>query len=151
MVLLPNAVSALSIWIKSCFSKIKFDGDRLIVGFLSILVVIQITQLFTFADIYYSDSASKAAEYINTNFPQSSVAAMNSLDVSILLRTDKRFNIVEMTGMPVVGKNPLFRATIPEIIVSSPDQKFLLEGASVIDSRYKLITNIEGYNIYKIQ
>lgn len=146
--LLPNAIY-LILAIGQRLDKIRVDRTILAAGFLVILATIQIVQFFTVAEIYYSDAAIKTAKYVNEHFPNDSVAAINALPVSILLDTEKRFNVVKMTGMPLVGNNPLLRKDLPEILIARADDQLIIDNRNILDLQYELKNEANGYYIYK--
>lgn len=145
---LPAALAFFLPWLFRKFSAFR-PGASVTGAVLVILVAIQIFRFFHGANIYYSDSAIAASDYVNTNFPGQSVGTLNLMEVHVLLNTERRFPVADFTGMPLVGSNPLFTSPLPDVVVSYPDNRFLSQGAAVIAGRYALVKTVRGINIYK--
>ncbi len=148
---LPSATFLLFNYLKGFISKLKLDSRWLSSGFMIVLVGIQLFHLFNGAKIFYSDSEIKASEFINREFPNQTIGTINSLAFSVLLKTDKRLQTVEMTGLPVVGKNPLFYGSLPEVIVFSPDVIFSKENQTILESHYIFYSQVSNYLIYLLK
>jgi hypothetical protein len=119
---------------------------------VSVLVLVQMVQLFTVADIFESDRARSIASYLDLHYGDVRVAVLNQPDVFTLLENPRREVIFKLTGMPVIGKNPLRDFPLPEVVVvsSSPDDNFRNEAAEVLDREYRLATSSLGYDIFEL-
>lgn len=113
------------------------------------LVLVQLAHFFMAAQIFYSDTAIKVSGFLNKEFPGKSIGVINSLDISVLLDTEKRFQIAEMAGIPVMGKNPLSREPLPEIIVFAAGEKLSDADKMVLKNKYAVYSGINEYFIYK--
>ena len=149
--LLPRTVFSLAGRIRGYFPKIKISMRWLAFGPILLLVGIQLLHLFTGAKIFYSDSEIVASSFLNKEFPNQPIGVLNSLALSVLLKTNNKFQIVEMTGIPAAGKNPLFISPLPEVIVSAPDEKFLADGSLILKNDYRFLKNLSGYDIYLLR
>ncbi|MCR4311438.1 MAG: glycosyltransferase family 39 protein [Candidatus Taylorbacteria bacterium] len=144
----PHALSAVLHRFKSKLpSIVSFQSVAVII--FSALIVIQGSQLFLASDLYSGDGAIQASRHINEQFPDSSVGVLNALEVGILLNTSSRYLAMDLTGVPQVGENPLFVTEPPQVIVSHPGQRFLVEGQKVIDERYNIAETVGGYTLYE--
>jgi len=148
---LPSAISFLVSRIKILIPKLKLFSESLSVGLIFALIIIQFVHFFTSAQIFYSDQAIRVSEFLNREFSDKTIGVINSLDVSVLLKTDKRFQTVEMAGIPVMGKNPLLIKALPEIIVFGRNEKFSGESGAVLSDKYIFYSEIGDYFIYKIK
>src|SRR3989344_8633163 len=146
--LLPNATSIAVERFKNLLSTLRISASQLVFGLLIILVMAQIVQLSTSADIFYSDSAISASELLNKEFPDKSIGVLNSLSLSVLLKTDKRSQLVEMSGFPPIGKNPLFSDSLPEVMVWESGEELSSESQAVLSGNYELYSQSGGYLIY---
>ncbi|MDD5430727.1 MAG: glycosyltransferase family 39 protein [Candidatus Pacebacteria bacterium] len=144
--LLPEALRIIA----DKIPKIGGCAVRLVATGAVFLIAVQTFHLFTAAQIYTSDTAIKTADYLNEKFSGKSIGVMNSLGVSILLDADKKYQIVEMAGIPVIGENPLSANPLPEVIVSVIGDKFLEQGRPVLEKKYRLTDNFDGYDIYTL-
>ncbi len=146
---LPSVLYVLTARIKEFFPKLKFLPENLSAVCLSLLIVIQFVHFFTSAQIFYSDSAIKVSKLLNEEFSSKIVGVINSLDVSVLLKTNQRFQIIEMTGIPIMGKNPLLLGVLPEIIVFARNERFLWGKEEILSDNYVLFSEINDFIIYK--
>lgn len=129
----------------------KFLSQNFVPTFLLLaLVLVQGVQMFTVSDIFSSDGASRAAQSINENFPGKSVGVLNAIEVAVWLNTSRRYLAMDLTGLPQIGENPLMRRDLPDVIVSNPGQRFLVEGKETVNLRYTIFKTVGGYTIYKL-
>lgn len=126
----------------------KISSNRLLAYFVIFLTVVQIGHLFTSAQIFTSDSEILASELLNREFSRKSVGVINSLTLSALLKTDKRFQNAEMAGIPAIGKNPLFIDSLPEVIAFLSGENLSEESRAVLENRYILYSQTGGYYVY---
>lgn len=132
----------------------KFFKDfslRLPILILASLFIIQFVHLFTAADIFYSNSAILASELLNREFPDKSIGVINSSALSVLLNTNKRFQFVEMTGLPMIGENPLFSDPRPEVMAFWPGEKLSAESQLILENYYLPYSKAGGYLIYLLR
>lgn len=124
---------------------------RLMASLVMLLALIQLFHFFTGADIYYSDAAIRASDFLNEQFPDKSIGVLDSLNLAALIKSRQRFLVAEMAGLPQLGINPLLRKPLPEVIASDPDNKFFQEELEVIRNNYDLVKELNGYNIYSLK
>ncbi len=140
-----SLISRLKVFIPG----LKLSSKLLPAGLVIILIAIQFVHFFTSAQIFYSDYAIKTSEFLNREFPGKSMGIINSLDVFVLLDTEKRFQVVEMTGIPLMGQNPLLRELLPEIIVFAAGEKLSDADKIVLENKYSFYSRVNEYFIYK--
>lgn len=148
---LPQAIAVASNRFKDFVSKLKLSPEKLSVGLVMGLVTIQLIHLFTSAQIFYSDSEIRVSEILNREFPDKTIGTINSLALSALLKTDKRFQVVEMTGLPIIGKSPLFLDPSPEVIAFSQNENLSKENQEILESYYLPYSQPGGYFIYLLK
>ena len=136
---LPHAISVLLS---------RFKAEKLSAGLVMGLAAIQLIHLFTSAQIFYSDSEIRLSEILNREFPDKTIGTINSLALSALLSTNKRFQNVEMTGLPTIGKNPLFYDPLLEVIAFSQNENLSKENQKILESYYLPYSQLGGYFIY---
>lgn len=136
--------------IKTFIPGLKLSSRWLSAGLVILLIAVQFVHFFTAAQIFYSDTAIKVSGFLNKEFTNETIGLINSLDVSVLLDTEKRFQIIEMTGIPIMGKNPLSLEALPEIIVFSAGEKLSDAEKTVLENEYAVYSRINEYFIYKI-
>ncbi len=146
--LLPYSCEWIASWVKERWSIFTFAPKRVAAVFVLMLVIIQFVQMFTVADIFSSNAGLPTARYVNERFPSKSVSLLNALDVSVSINTEKRYNTFELTGMPLFGTNTLLLQKPPDVIVSTPNDRFVREGQRVLDSLYVVDATVGGYTIY---
>lgn len=147
----PQALSVIFSRSKEFVSKIKITGERLVVIAVLLLAAIQTVNLFTGAEIYYSDSAVKAASFINREFFGRSVWVADSFEASVLLETDKKYQAVELAGIPPIGTGSVLGNYLPEVVVSLNDKNFTQGEKDILDNKYDIFDNSEGYEIYTLR
>ncbi|MDE2001614.1 MAG: glycosyltransferase family 39 protein [Patescibacteria group bacterium] len=124
-----------------------FSGYGIVVVTLIVMSGVQLTHLFTGAQIYDSDAALQTAAYINTAFPGKSVGVINALGLSVLLRTDARYQTVDLVGLPPIGDGVLSHADRPDVVVFS-DTLPTNDEMPVLSSFYHEDSVRNGYAIY---
>ncbi len=147
--ILPHAIYTIIPWIMDRLSVRKISVKAVAVSVIGALILIQGVHLFTAADISSSDSASKVAEYVNTQFPESSIGLLNAPILGLFTDPSRTFLPVYLLGLPPIGKNPLLLEEPPDIVVSYPSNRFIDEGRDVLDKRYASIATMGGYTIYR--
>ncbi|MBI3633048.1 MAG: hypothetical protein HY226_02035 [Candidatus Vogelbacteria bacterium] len=118
---------------------------------LVLLITIQTLQLFTVAKIYYSSDAPETISYLNSNFPGSSIATLDGIEISSLLQTEKRFNLLTLTGMPTIGANPLLSGIFPEIVVVNDNTTEDIATNQILAKQYNIQKVFGRYSIFKIK
>lgn len=115
---------------------------------LSVLIIVQTIHFFTSAQIYTSDSALRAGEYVNREFPHESVGVLDAITLGIFIDPSQKYQAITMVGLPQMGTNPLLEKNLPNIVISVPDNHFLNEAASVIKQHYVFKNSTGDYSIY---
>ncbi len=147
--LLPDAISLILSKLSEKYQTIFFQKNLALIVAIVILVIIQTFQMFYKSEIFTGDGALQASASVNKNFSGRSVGVLNAIEVAVLLDSPERFLAMDMVGVPQIGKNPLFYIPPPEVIVSYPKQRFLVEGAKIIEENYGFYDNVGGYNVYE--
>ncbi|MEK7463114.1 MAG: glycosyltransferase family 39 protein [Patescibacteria group bacterium] len=148
---LPQALTDIFSRFKEFISKANITGGQLTVIAVSLLVSVQIVNLFTGAQIYYSDSAIKAASFINKEFPEKSVWVTDSFETSVLLETDKKYQTVKVTGIALIGNELVLDNYSPEVVVSLNNKDFTQSEKAILDNNYDIFNNNAGYEIYTLR
>ncbi len=146
--ILPHALSVIIERIKQIPINKKFKA---VISAVSILVLIQTVQLFTISDIYYGDEVPNMISYINSNFPDSSIATFQVAEASAFFKTEKRFNQLNLTGIPTLGENPLSSGILPEVIVTKSGEIDQEKEKKILSDEYTLIQKFGYYEIYKLK
>lgn len=141
LALIPFSVSRIA-------ERFKKSGFPIVI--LTSLFLVQGIHLFTAADIFYSNVAILASELLNREFPDAPIGIFDAFTLSVLLKTEKRSQLIEMAGLPVIGKNPLFSEPLPEAVVFSPDGRFLEENQPILKNKYRLYSRAGNYFIYSL-
>src|SRR3989338_5539715 len=93
----------------------------------SVLITIQIIHFFTAAQIYTSDVALRAGQALNDRYPNKTIAILGEPTIALFIPHERKHQIIEMVGLPVLGKNPLFSDPLPDVALSAGNGKFLAE------------------------
>lgn len=115
------------------------------------LILLNIGQLFLFRGDVKDTSPQDTASYI-TNLNQS-VGIINALEVSSLMPTEKRYQIVKYVGVPELGINPLlFKGTSKTkiIVFKSADNPMVVPYQNILDVYYQPLNQIGSYRIYQL-
>ncbi len=146
--ILPDVLIKLADHIKKIPSEKKILTVKILV---CALVIIQTVQIFTIAKIYYSVDVPNIITYINDNFPNSSVATYQVIEASSFFNTEKRFNRLNLTGMPTIGNDPLAADIFPDLLVAYPGELNNPTDKKILASRYLPLNKIGYYEIYKLK
>jgi len=146
--ILPNAIGVIISRLKQYSLVNRFREELLLYGVVALFVFIQTVQLFTGAQLYKSSSALQTAKFVNEQFPGASVANFYSLEVSVLLQTEQRFNVADFVGMPLIGSDPLPSGELPAVIVVNLDYQSIAQTVASIEKRYQPLRQIGQYIVY---
>ncbi len=146
--ILPHVVHAVASWLKEKYTTLPATPNLLANLFLGFLVLVQVAQMFTVAQIFFGDNDLRVASYLQKNFPDKTIGLLNATTVAILLKPSQVFLTIYLTGLPVVGENPLLLKNPPEVIVSSPGNRFINDGKKVLDNQYAPSETVGGYSVY---
>ena len=114
----------------------------------SVLITIQIIHFFTAAQIYTSDVALRAGQALNDRYSTQAIAILGEPTIALFIPPERKHQIVEMVGLPVLGTNPLFSDSLPDVVLSAGDGRFLAEAGDIISSFYIHAESIQGYPIF---
>ena len=145
---IPEALSVIFLKFKELISRIKLKPDKLAVIVVLLLAVIQFINLFTASQIFASNSAIKTASLINEKFPKKSIGVMNALSLSILLESNKKYQTVQLMGVPPIGSNFILGTSSPEVMVFVSGRELSQKENTIINNNYIKFTSINGYEIY---
>mgnify|MGYP001618123397 CR=1 FL=1 len=157
--ILPHAVSLIVPKLKSYFVRFQFDNRYLVAVCLLALVVIQTVHLFTSADIFFSDSETKARDYVNKEFPTESVTVLNSVIMATMFDRQNRFMTLDDTVMREIEVRAGFKnidifstSIMPEVVILSARAKKLPSEQEkvTLENKYQFVTKIGSYSIYKL-
>lgn len=137
--ILPHAIYTISE---------RFNKQYLAVPVIILLLVVQITHLFTRAEIYFSDSAINGAQYINKTFPLESVGVIDSPELSVLLSTEDKYQTFTLLGLPTIGTDFLAGGHRPGVVIYNSDTKLSENSDNVIKSYYKHLESVNGREVF---
>jgi 4-amino-4-deoxy-L-arabinose transferase-like glycosyltransferase len=146
--ILPNSIQTVVSRLKWSDFISSFRKDVVSYGVLVLLISIQTFQLFTGAQLYKSSSALETARFINEQYSGFSVASFHSLEVSVLLETEKRFNTANFIGVPFIGDDLKPIEDSPEIVVLNLNYPFISRTLEVMKNHYHKSQQIGNYAIY---
>jgi len=148
---------ALPPCLKAIVNKIKFlKSERtkviLLCGIISVLVALQLYNLFYSSDLFISSTPQKILEFIQKQPSNKTIGFINLPSVASLVSAERKFQTIEMMGLPILGENPLVveRNRLPDLIIADPREKLLGERQDVIRKYYLLSDSIGGYDIYSL-
>ncbi|MBI3046088.1 MAG: glycosyltransferase family 39 protein [Candidatus Harrisonbacteria bacterium] len=147
-ILLPWTLSEIFLRFGKFISKLKINNEQAVIITSGFLIVIQFARLFTGAQIFHSVSEIKTASYINDNFSQKSVGILDSPKLSVLLRTDKRYQAITLAGIPAIGNNSFLINHFPDVLVFASGQEFSEAEIIALKNYYSKAVRIDGYEIY---
>lgn len=147
--ILPPVIGALTAYAKERLKKVSMNANTFANFILGFLVIVQIAQMFTIAKIFAGDNALRTAVYLEKNFPDSAIGLLNAPELAILLNPSRVFLAVYLTGLPIIGENPLLLSKPPAVIVSPTGNPFAAEGRKILYERYGSSSVAGGYGIYK--
>ena len=111
----------------------------------TILVVVQLGHLFTKAELFYSDSALKTAQFLDTTYADKSIAVIQNLELYSLLKNPKRSTFSVLSGVPTLGSNPFDAPNPFSVIVAAASDPLV----NPIPAHYKEVSSMNGYTIYE--
>ncbi|OHA26477.1 MAG: hypothetical protein A3C06_02780 [Candidatus Taylorbacteria bacterium RIFCSPHIGHO2_02_FULL_46_13] len=152
LIVLPHAVFTLACYAQKRVKFLRtFQMATVTVYLISALAVLQVVQLFTAADIYTSNQAMMVAHYLDKIYSHARVAVIDNANVYALLTNPKREGVLALTGIPVIGKNPLLNPVLPQVVVSFPEDRFRDEAKDVLAARYRFVENYQGFDIFELK
>jgi hypothetical protein len=152
LLVLPHAIFTVIYFLKNKFGGLKKVPLATATIFLSlILILTQIIQYFTIADIYKSDREIKLSEKIREEYEGKSVGVLGFPELCVLLEDMERQCVYEFAGVPRIGENPLSGDVLPEVIISSNDNKYEKEQNLVFGKNYTKSFSENGYEIYELK
>ena len=155
--LLPHAVTSLS---GRFLGRMKSGlWRKLPYVVVSLLVCVQLFRFATSANIFYSDLVIKTADYLNKEFPDESVAVVNSFSLAVLLNQDQKYKVVDQhaifpvwaTERAFIDPKPLLVQPPVMLMIYQSDSKILPADADILERNYGLVREMNGYKIYKLK
>jgi len=119
---------------------------------LSLLILFQLGYLFTRAKLFYSSREERVFQYVERNFPESTVGVINIPPIASLIPPDKRFQTISSYGLRGVGENPLLREEnrLPGVIILDSREPLEDKYVDILKRFYGLVAAIDGDTlIYK--
>lgn len=151
LVIIPHAVFTL---LHVCQRRAAFARRLPIasaaLGVVALLAVVQTVHLFWGAQLYYSDAEITVASLLDRQFSDKRVAVLGDASTYALLRNPNRELVLYLTGMPVIGTNPLRENPLPDVVVTGQN-RFRQEGEAVLAQDYRLSENVDGYDIFVLK
>jgi len=150
-IFLPSALKNIS---RTFFKKENLERFAFF-GAVSVIIILQLTQLFFFRSDLYSPYPEKVADYINGRLSENSeykVGIIKSPDIASLIDPLRKFHILKVAwGVPAFGKNPLsFKDNdLPKFIAFHGESDMVLEYKKILDEKYFLINDLGGYSVYE--
>ncbi len=129
---------------------LSIDKKRLGLYITIFLILLNIGQLFLFRGDVKDTSPQDTASYI-TNLKQS-VGIINALEVSSLIPTEQRYQVVKYVGVPELGFNPLLfedTSRTQIIVFKSADNPMVVPHQNILDTYYQPLNQIGSYRIYR--
>lgn len=117
------------------------------------LILFQLTHLLFWAKLFYSDQYSLLNKFIDRQSSNQTIGVINSPAIASLIDPARKFQVVEMLGLPVLGRNPLLLAEnrLPDFIVASCDELLLLERLDKIQEYYQLVNQESKFCVYHLE
>lgn len=145
---LPPVITSALVRVRAFIANFKLNPRSLSVSLAAALILIQQTHFFSSAQIFYSDSEIEVSHFLNKEFPNQAIGAIDALSLSVLLETNQRFQIVNMAGIPPMGKSPLFTDPLPKIVVFSTSEGLSPVERFTLEKYYSPYLNLKGYSIF---
>ncbi|MDD4900812.1 MAG: glycosyltransferase family 39 protein [Patescibacteria group bacterium] len=121
---------------------------------LLFLAAFQTWHLFNGADLFYSDTPERVAEFVQSRSLGKTVGIYNALTIACLISPEKKFQMIDiMLGLPVLGKDFLAAEENkwPDFIVSSPEEALFISHKSAIKKKYELVYSNGGYDVFYLK
>ncbi len=134
------------------YSAISLKSKKLATYVVSFLVIINLGQLGFYRGDIKDDSAQDTAKYI-TDLNQS-VGIINTPEVSSLVPSEKRYQVIKYFGVPELGLNPiLFKGDqrTQLIVFKSADNPLVVPYQNILNSNYQSLNQIGSYRIYELK
>ncbi|MDO8493089.1 MAG: glycosyltransferase family 39 protein [bacterium] len=126
----------------------RFDKQKFAVAVVFLLCLVQFTHLFSGAEIYAGDAASKTARYINETYPGQSIGIINSLEVSSLIQTDEKYQTFTLLGLPTIGTDFFAKGVRPGVVIYGSDTNLSVDAESIIKDYYRYIKSMNGLEVF---
>lgn len=148
--LFPFVVENLVLIIKKKLVNCIFLNSALVFNcVISFFIVLQIAQFFWMSHLYTSDAALKTVEYVVSNFDNKTVGVINAPEVAAFIDPERKFQIINhLVGIPQLGDVNSW--PFPDVIVFNGSDQHGLTTLAPLLKNYKMINNLNGYEIYKI-
>ncbi len=115
------------------------------------LSAVQLIQLFTAADLFYSDAAMKTVRHIEETYKGRSLAALDVLEVSTFLGSREKYQAVTLlTGILPMGERQ-WKEAKPEVVVFASGRTSSQEEQLFLQEFYTPSESLYGYEIYTVK
>lgn len=147
LTLLPSALYALQTRAAGKLPHVvaRF-GAAASVGAIALFQALQ----FQSADIYTSDLSLRVAEYVNTEYPDSSTLTLNIFGVFPLLETEERYTYTRLEGIKPLGE-PLSESLLPDVVIVDNANKgtnYDPMAEELLERRYRRTHLIDAVEIF---
>ncbi|MEK7138472.1 MAG: glycosyltransferase family 39 protein [Patescibacteria group bacterium] len=119
---------------------------------VSFLIILNLSQLFFFRGDIKNTAAQDTAAYV-TNLHES-VGIINAPEVSSLVPTEQRYQVIKYVGVPELGFHPLLLKDISKtkiIVFKSADNPMVVPYQNTLNTYYKPLNQIGSYRIYQLK
>ncbi|MDD4271838.1 MAG: glycosyltransferase family 39 protein [Patescibacteria group bacterium] len=124
---------------------------KLLAGAMIFLAMFQAWHLFTRADIFYSDTYLKVAEFVGGRSSGKTVGLYNALPIASLIFPERKFQMTDvMLGVPVLGRDFLAveESQWPDFVVAATNEPLMLPHQNIMQSRYEPVYFNDPYTVY---
>jgi len=131
---------------------VSMTKKRLGLYAVSFLVILNLGQLFFFRGDIKDTSPQDTASYV-INLHQS-VGIINALEVSSLIPTEQRYQVVGYSGIPELGTNPLLFKDSDKtqiIVFKGADNQWVVPHKDILEKYYRPLNQIGSYRIYQLK
>lgn len=115
------------------------------------LAAFQTWHLFNGADIFYSDTYGRVAEFVNGRSQGKTVGIYNALPIASLIFPERKFQTTDvLLGVPVLGRDFLAAEENqwPDIIVAATGEPLMLPHQNIMQLRYEPFYFNDPYTVY---
>lgn len=149
-IILPFALRNLA---EILSEKFNFKTTFLPSAGLIFLTLFQVWQMLFISNLYFGTAALDLASYVDQKYPDKSVLALNLIEASSLLKTNKRFNLVEDIGTDTFGnENVLDEKNKPEVLIANTKRsRFYEKNKEKILKYYSFDQKVAGSDVYSLK
>jgi hypothetical protein len=150
LMILPFALKNLATYFSNRFD---FSLVKLVPVGICALSLFQVWQMLFISNLYFGTAALDLASYVDRKYPDKSVLALNLIEASSLLKTNKRFNLVEDIGTDAFGnENVLDEKNKPEVLIANTKRsRFYEKNKEKILKYYSFDQKVAGSDVYSLK